>query len=88
MIEAVFAISSTRSARLRVVKDPVVSGYAHAAVVTRPWRVLVDGATLMDRRGRPRRFSTARAAWDAAQREARRQVRDEARRQMRGEGVK
>ena len=54
--------------RIETIKDPVVSGYAHAGVVTRPWRVLVDGKTLVGRRGRPRRFATAQAAWAAAQR--------------------
>lgn len=52
------------------VKDPVVRGYACACDV-RPWKVHVDGVPLLDKRGRPRRFTTERAAIAAARRSIR-----------------
>lgn len=52
---------------IRAVKDPAVAGYAHAFVVTRPWTVYIGADRLVDRRGKPRRFSTERAALAAAQ---------------------
>lgn len=54
--------------RIKTVKDPAVSGYAHAFVVIKPWMVFVDGALLLDKSGRPRRFSTEEAARIAAKR--------------------
>ncbi len=54
--------------KIKVVKDPAVSGYAHAYVVTKPWMIYVDGKQLMDKGGRPRRFSTEAAAMAAARR--------------------
>ena len=53
---------------IKAVKDPAISGYAHAFVVTRPWTVFIDGKRLVDRGGRPRRFSTESAALAAARR--------------------
>ena len=56
------------SPKIEVIKDPVVSGYAHAFVVMKPWTVYVDRKQLVDKSGRPRRFSTERAALAAARR--------------------
>jgi hypothetical protein len=54
--------------KIKTVKDPAVSGYAHAFVVIKPWTVFVDGVRLIDKRGRVRRFSTEDAAIAAARR--------------------
>lgn len=53
---------------IKAVKDPAVSGYAHAHVVMKPWKVYVDRKRLVDKNGRPRRFSTEGAAMAAARR--------------------
>lgn len=53
---------------IKAIKDYAVSGYAHAHVAIKPWKVLVDRQPLLDKSGRPRRFSTERAALAAAQR--------------------
>ena len=53
---------------IEAVKDPAVSGYAHAHVVIKPWMVRVGRSFLVDKRGRPRRFATEHAALDAARR--------------------
>lgn len=56
---------------IKAVKDYAVSGYAHAHVQIRPWKVFIDRRPLLDRGGRPRRFSTERAALAAALRSTR-----------------
>jgi hypothetical protein len=53
---------------IKAVRDPAVSGYAHAFVLMKPWTVYVDRKQLVDKSGRPRRFSTERAALAAARR--------------------
>ena len=53
---------------IKAVKDPAVSGYAHAFVATKPWTVYVDRKQLADKSGRPRRFGTEHAALAAARR--------------------
>lgn len=53
---------------IKVIKDPAVSGYAHAFVVIKPWTAFIDRQQLLDKSGRPRRFSTERAALAAARR--------------------
>ena len=53
---------------IKTIKDYAVSGYAHANVAIKPWKVLVDRQPLLDKSGRPRRFSTERAAMAAARR--------------------
>ena len=53
---------------IKAAKDAAVSGYAHAHVVMKPWKVYVDRKLLVDKGGRPRRFSTERAAMAAARR--------------------
>lgn len=58
----------TREREIKAIKDPAVSGYAHAFVITKPWTVSVDRKLLADKHGRPRRFSTERAAMAAARR--------------------
>jgi hypothetical protein len=54
--------------KIKAVKDYAVSGYAHAHVAIKPWTVYVDGTRLVDKGGRPRRFSTEGAAIAAARR--------------------
>jgi len=56
---------------ISAIKDPAVSGYAHAYVVIRPWIAYVNGKRLVDKRGHVRRFSTQEAAIAAASRSAR-----------------
>jgi len=53
---------------IKAVKDYAVSGYAHAHVTIKPWTVYVDRTRLVDKGGRPRRFSTEAAAMTAARR--------------------
>lgn len=53
---------------IKAVKDPAVSGYAHAYVVVKPWTVFVGRQQLLDKSGRPRRFSTEHTAVAAARR--------------------
>lgn len=53
---------------IKAVMDYAVSGYAHAHVAIKPWKVFVDRQPLLDKGGRPRRFSTERAALAAARR--------------------
>lgn len=53
---------------IKAVKDPAISGYAHAFVVIKPWTVFVDHRQLVDKSGRPRRFATEHAAIAAARR--------------------
>ena len=53
---------------IKAVKDPAVSGYAHAFVVIKPWTVFVGRQQLVDKSGRPRRFATEHAALAAARR--------------------
>lgn len=53
---------------IKAVKDPAVSGYAHAHVALKPWKVHIDRKLLVDKGGRPRRFSTEHAAMAAARR--------------------
>jgi hypothetical protein len=54
--------------KIKTVKDPAVSGYAHAHVAIKPWTVFVDGKKIVDKAGRPRRFATEHAALSAARR--------------------
>lgn len=54
--------------QIKAVKDYAVSGYAHAHAAIKPWTVYVDRKRLVDKGGRPRRFSTERAAMAAARR--------------------
>jgi hypothetical protein len=54
--------------RIKIVKDPAIRGYASAGVVIKPWTIYVDGKQLLDRGGRPRRFSSEHAATAAAKR--------------------
>jgi hypothetical protein len=61
-------VGSEVSMLIKTVKDAAVSGYAHAYVITRPWKVIVDGKWLVDKTGRPRRFSNEQAAIAAAKR--------------------
>jgi len=58
----------TKEREIKAVKDPAVAGYAHAHVAVKPWTVYVEGTRLVDKGGRPRRFSTESAAVAAAQR--------------------
>lgn len=51
---------------IRAVKDPAIAGYAHAFVAVRPWTVYIGDDRLIDKSGRPRRFSTEDAALTAA----------------------
>ena len=53
---------------IKAVRDPAVSGYSHAFVLVKPWTVYVDRKQLVDKSGRPRRFSTQAAALAAARR--------------------
>jgi len=53
---------------IKAIKDYAVAGYAHAHVAIKPWKVLVDRQPLLDKSGRPRRFSTESAAMAAARR--------------------
>jgi len=53
---------------IKAVRDPAVSGYAHAFVLMKPWTVYVNRKQLVDKSGRPRRFSTEHAALAAARR--------------------
>ena len=57
--------------KIKAVKDYAVSGYAHAHVAIKPWVVHVDRKQLVDKSGRPRRFSTEAAAMAAARRSIR-----------------
>ena len=52
--------------RISAVKDPAVSGYAHAFVAVKPCLAIVDGKRLIDKAGRVRRFATEGAALTAA----------------------
>jgi hypothetical protein len=54
--------------KIKTIKDPAVSGYAHAGVVIKPWIAYVGGTRLVDRRGAVRRFATEGAALAAARR--------------------
>jgi hypothetical protein len=58
----------TKEREIRAVMDPAVAGYAHASVAIKPWKVFVDRQPLLDKGGRPRRFSTERAAMASARR--------------------
>ena len=58
----------TKEREIKAIKDYAVSGYAHAHVSIKPWKVLVDRVLLVDKGGRSRRFSTERAALAAARR--------------------
>ncbi len=53
---------------IKAIKDYAVSGYADAHVAIKPWKVFVDRQPLLDKKGRPRRFSTERAALAVARR--------------------
>lgn len=53
---------------IKAVKDYAISGYAHAHVVIKPWKVYVNCKLLVDKSDRPRRFSTEDAALSAARR--------------------
>lgn len=55
---------------IKAVKDPAIAGYAHAFVATKPWKVFIDQQPLLDKGGRPRRFSSERSALAAARRSA------------------
>jgi hypothetical protein len=57
--------------KIKTVKDYAVSGYAHAHVAIKPWTVYVDDKRLVDKSGRPRRFSTEGAAIAAARKASR-----------------
>lgn len=50
----------------KAVKDYAQRGYASVAAVIKPWTVYIDRKQLVDKSGRPRRFSTERAAMVAA----------------------
>ena len=56
---------------IKAVKDYAQRGYASAASVIKPWTVYVDRKQLIDKSGRPRRFSTEAAAMVAARRSIR-----------------
>lgn len=58
----------TKEREIKAVKNHVVSGYAHAHVAIKPWKVFVDRRPLLDKGGRPRRFSTERSALAVARR--------------------
>lgn len=53
---------------IKTIKDYAQRGYASAAAVIKPWTVYVDKKMLVDKSGRPRRFSTEAAATAAARR--------------------
>jgi len=55
-------------ARIKAIRDNAVRGYASAFAPIRPWTAYVDGKRLVDKGGRPRRFSTEKAALSAARR--------------------
>lgn len=56
---------------IKAVKDYACRGYASVAAVIKPWTVYVDRKQLVDKSGRPRRFSTESAAMAAASRSIR-----------------
>ena len=53
---------------IKAVRDYAQRGYASAAAAIKPWIVYVGRDQLVDKSGRPRRFSTERAAIAAARR--------------------
>ena len=53
---------------IKAVKDYAQRGYASAGSVIKPGTVFVDRQQLLDRRRRPRRFSTEHSAMTAARR--------------------
>ena len=61
-----------KARQIEAARVPAVSGYAHAFVATKPWTIYVDRKQLVDKSGRPRRFSTEVAAMAAARRSIRR----------------
>ena len=56
---------------IKALKDYAQRGYASAASVIKPWTIYVDRKRLLDKNGRPRRFSTEAAAMAAARRSIR-----------------
>jgi hypothetical protein len=60
--------AAMRESKIKAIRDAAVSGYASAFSCIKPWLVLVDGKRLVDKSGRPRRFSTEAAAMAAARR--------------------
>ncbi len=58
----------TSAPKIKILKDYAQRGYASAASVIKPWTVYVDKKRLVDKSGRPRRFSTEVAALAAARR--------------------
>lgn len=57
--------------KIHAAKDYAFRGYASATAVIKPWIVYVDRKRLVDKSGRPRRFSTEAAARSAARRSIR-----------------
>lgn len=53
---------------IKAMRDYAQRGYASAASVIKPWVVYVGRERLVDKNGRPRRFSTEAAALAAAKR--------------------
>ena len=56
---------------IKAVKDYAHRGYSSAAAAIKPWTIYVDRKQLVDKSGRPRRFSTEAAATSAARRSIR-----------------
>ena len=57
-----------KETKIKAVKDYAHRGYASVFVVIKPWAVYVDCKQLVDKSGRPRRFTTEHAALVAARR--------------------
>ena len=55
---------------IKALRDYAQRGYASAASVIKPWVVYVGRERLVDKNGRPRRFSTEAAALAAARKSA------------------
>lgn len=64
-------LAQLEKAPIKATRDYAQRGYASAASVIKPWVVYVYGRRLMDKSGRPRRFSTEAAATAAAKRSIR-----------------
>ena len=62
---------TTGASKIKVVKDAARSGYSSVAAVIKPWTIYIDRKQLVDKSGRPRRFSTEAAAMTAARRSIR-----------------
>jgi hypothetical protein len=60
---------------IKIVRDPAISGYAHANVAVKPWIAFVGQEQLKDAKGRVRRFASKLTATEAATKEEARQER-------------